>query len=463
MSSLNRFINSGFYLFADQLLIAIGGWLYWLLVSKLATSTEIGEATTISSFVMLISTLTQLGLEYPLLKRSSIQKQNIFGTTLIIELAIVTLSVPISVIIIGNLFHGTLSDFIWITIGMVVGSSLGFVSRFALLGVSDVRNILLIDLIGNALRFIIGYILIIEGFGTFGLLLSLFLQIAFVSGVTFAIASKRFTIALGSIRNVKEILRDGLSNTPSKLSRVLILSLSVVLLALLGIDESEVGKFYISLMISIFAGSLATSMAFMVIPTSSLVKTDLSSSSLRIGLSLTAPLIVLLLVVPQDILLLIGDQYATGYTILLVLSVAILPSSVVMNAISKYNNQNNSSKLLAIGFVEIAAFTSSFFILVPFYSVIGAAYAILAAFIASAVLSIFWYEQASIKYIRNSCIAIIAGFIVGQAINSLNHDLSIIAVFASIGTALFAVIVLKNTSMGELCELIKSISQVRST
>ena len=64
MEASNRFVSLGVIFFIDQILVAAGNWLYWLIISKITTSSEIGQATMISSLVLLITTLTQLGLEY---------------------------------------------------------------------------------------------------------------------------------------------------------------------------------------------------------------------------------------------------------------------------------------------------------------------------------------------------------------------------------------------------------------
>ena len=69
--SIGKFAGSGILLFLDQLLVAIGNWIYWVLISKINSTSEIGQATTIYSLALLVTTITQLGLEYPILKRCS--------------------------------------------------------------------------------------------------------------------------------------------------------------------------------------------------------------------------------------------------------------------------------------------------------------------------------------------------------------------------------------------------------
>ena len=93
--SIDKFGSQGTLLFLDLLVFALGGWIYWLaIVSKISPS-EVGQVTAIYSLVALISILAQLGLEYPLLKRSFTQKRQILVTVLAIELVITFAVVPI--------------------------------------------------------------------------------------------------------------------------------------------------------------------------------------------------------------------------------------------------------------------------------------------------------------------------------------------------------------------------------
>lgn len=454
--SVHKFIGPSVLLFLDQSLVAAGNWIYWLIISKFSLTSEIGQATTVYSLVLLATTLTQLGLEYPLLKKSSISthKSKILGTTLVIELALTLASVPIVIYVINNLYQHSLQGFSWIAVMLLIFSSAGFVARFGLLGISDAKNVLLFDVAGVAIKFAAGYALVAVGFGTLGILISFLLQAVLICGGTLVIVGRTLPFRMGDIKYIKETIRDGLINTPSKLSKMLILSLSVVLLASFGINGSEIGLYYVALMISIVVGSLASSMAYMVIPASSETKTDLSSGSIRISLSLTAPLIAILISSPKYILHIIGAQYVPAETVLLILSIAIVPSIIVVTAISKFNNLNDSKKLLSIGSIQTLVFLVAFFLLVHNYGTLGAAFSILIAFIAASIPSLIWSDRSSIRYVANSCIAIIAGAGAGYLVGLLHGITPLAGIVTSIGVAFMIVIGLKNTSAKEMRQLI---------
>ena len=464
IESIGKIGAQGSLLFLDHLLVAVGGWIYWLIIVSKISPFQVGQVTAVYSLVTLISILTQLGLEYPLLKRSSTQHDQILITAFIIELVITTATVPIVNYILSNLFqqslHGELSaNFTLIALVILLLSSLSFVSRFALLGISDVKSVLIIDLVGTGIKFTSGYILVWSGLGALGMLLSFLLQsLVIVSASIFVARKRKFGYKVGNLKYIVGIIRDGLINTPSKFSRTLILSLSVVLLGSFGISGSDIGIFYIALMISIVAvGSLASSMAYMVIPISSKLRTDLSSTSSRISVSLNAPMIAAVISSPKFILSIIGTQYLPGETILLVLSIAILPFSITMNFISKSNNLEMSTRLISIGLIEIVIFLVAFLLLVPHYGTLGAAFSTLAAFVSSCILSLIWSEARSIRYTAVSAVAIITGVTASHVIGLIINIHPVVAILISMGVSLSVVIILKNTSPNEIRQLAKRI------
>lgn len=453
-----KFISPGIILFIDQLIVAAGGWLYWLVISKFTTSSEIGQATTVYSLVMLTTTITQLGLEYPLLKKSSSKRSEILGTAIALEMAMTLVSLPLVFLAIGNLYGESLQDFIPLAGGILVLTSLGFISRFVLLGISNSRSVLIFDLMGTAAKFVAGYALVSNGFGTFGILVSFLISGAIICGGTLFAAREFFGFRLGSRTFALEIIKEGLANAPSKLSRMFIMSLSIVLLASFGISSSDVGIFYIAVMISFAVGSFASSIAYMSIPAASSSKTDLSSSSMRIGLTFTAPIIAILLAEPGFILSLIGSDYVSAEFAFLVLSIAIFPSSIMTNAITRLNNLNKFKELILIGSVQLMVFLVAFFVLSPMYSTLGAALSMLIALSASAALSIFWLGKSDLKYIATSGISVGLGWAVSYLLHSgfMGAVNPLITIFASLTVTSLTLLAFKNTSISELLSILRT-------
>jgi O-antigen/teichoic acid export membrane protein len=452
----NKFIGQGIVFFIDQILLSAVNWFYWIVISRFASTSEIGLATSISSLVILIATVSQIGLEYPLLKKSSLSRSQILGTALAIELIITSGSIT-ALIFLANTdtYHESLGGYILlVAIAMLVLSPISFIGRFALLGISNARSMLVFDIAATSAKFLTAYILVSMGFGAFGILFSLMISHIVTATTMLLAAGRRLSIKpVRDKRYIIEVIKEGLSNAPSKLSRTMIITLSVILLAPFGISDSDIGIFYIALMISIVGAGLASSMSITVIPASTEFKADLSSGSLRIGLSFTAPLIAALLVAPRDILSLIGMEYAAADTILLVLAMAILPTAIMMNAISKFNNLGKQRKIIAIGLIQIAGFLTSFVVLVPYHGSLGAAYSILIAYTASATYALCWFKWAERRYIASCIVAIVLGCAAGYAINlMLDHSLATVATSVIITSVIL--LALKTTSISEIRQLI---------
>jgi O-antigen/teichoic acid export membrane protein len=450
--SINKFVTPGFLLSIDLLLVSFVNWIYWLLISKLTTASEVGQATSVYSFAVLTSAIALLGFEYSLVKKSSSERSQILGTTIILESLITAASIPVLLYFLGNLYQGSLYALSWIAVGIVIFSSLRYILRYALLGISDARSVLIVNSMGAALQLLSGYFFVSIGFGAGGILFSFLLNVLFITGLSFLIARKSFQLCLGDLKYVKGIIKDALTNTPTPLAKTVIYSLSVVLLASFGVSQTEIGIFYIALMLSLVAGGLAANIAFMVIPASIASKTDMSSDSIRIGLSLTAPLIVILMVAPNSILSLIGPEYVVAGNVLVVLAAAIFPYTIVVNAISKFNNLGKPRQIIVIGSIHVIVFLATFILLVPSYGTLGAAFSILISSISSAVASIIWLGRRPVqRYIFTSLVSIVSGLAAGYAVRLVLGSVHpFIGVLFSVAVVAIVIFGLKNTSPKEL-------------
>lgn len=453
----NNYIGSSFILFFDQTLIAASNWIFWIVISKLASINEIGQSTTIYSLVLFTTTVAQLGLEYPLLKRATGSRTNLFLTVTIIELLITIALIPIIVYVLQNLYNESLGGFAWIAVGILIFSSLSFVARFSLLGVHSAKEVLYIDLLGTISKFGVGCFFVFLGFGTLGILMSFFAQFTIITIAAIPAMRNKLGFGLADMKYVKEILKDALTNSPSKFSRNLVFSLGVVLLALFGVSSSDVGVFYICLMISIVAGSLASSIAYMVLPSSSDYKRELSTVSTRMALSLTAPLIAGLITAPSYILTVIGKQYSTGDLTLFILSIGIFPSSLVMLSISHFNNLNESKKIIFVGILQIFSFLAAFYALVPSFGMNGGACAMLIAFVVSCIPAIVWSEKSTLKYIANSALAVVVSSAIGAALNYLVHVNPGVCTAFSVLICVMLIFLFKNLNTQEIRVLIRGV------
>src|SRR5437867_731612 len=460
-----KFMTSSIYLFLDLIVVAASGWLYWLVISKLVPISVIGQSTAVYSLVVLTSTIVGLGLEYPLLKKTSSQGSKIIGSSILIEIIVTVIALPFILSFLNNIHYEAMQGISIIAILMLISIALGFVARYALLGISASRTILLIDTISTVAKFVTGFVLVLSGFGVLGVLLSFMLQALISVCIALALINNTIGISIGNLKFIKDTVIDGIVNIPSIFSRTLIFSLSVVLLASFGVTSSEIGIFYIALMISVVAGGLISSTAYMVIPASSMAQTDLTSGSIRIGISLTAPIIALLLASPKFVLSLIGAEYVSGQVLLVILAVGILPFALATNTISRFNYLGMSRRLLFIGLLQMIGFIVSFIILVPQIKVIGAALSILISYSVSCIPALIWSEKILLRYVANTLIAIIAGWGISYIVKLSIADgiiNEITTLLTAIVVTMVIILALKNTSITEVRTLLQAVVKGRT-
>jgi O-antigen/teichoic acid export membrane protein len=462
ISSTNKFIGPSFMLFLDYFFVAIGGWLYWIVISKIAPVGEIGAATTIYSLVISVATMTQLGAEYPLLKKSHGDRSTILGTGLFIQIALSMAAFPIVLLVINTIYDGSLANYSLISITLLALIAIEFVGRYVLLGILEAKRVLIIDMLGLATKFLVGYSLVNANYGAFGMLFALFSEFLLISVAYLYVARKNFAFRVGSLGYIKDILNDSLVNAPSKWSNMIIINLSVILLAIIGFTQEEVGVFYITLMISIVVGSFASSMAYMVIPVSSAAKKDLSTDSLRISMSIITPVVTVLLVAPSAVLSLINTDFVQGAQSLFVLAVGVLPFSITVNTVTKLNTLAKPKKLIFIGCMQMTTFLLSFFILAQSFGSVGAAFSILLAFTSSAIISLIWSDRISIKHTAYCCLSMIAGSLTGYATVLIGawvygiHS-SLLPILLSVVVSISIILASKNLSVREVKYLAKEV------
>ena len=93
-----------------------------------------------------------------------------------------------------------------------------------------------------------------------------------------------------------------------------------------------------------------------------------------------------------------------------------------MIAISRFNNQNMSKRIIMIGLLQLVSFLIPFYILVPQYGNLGAAFSLMIAMILSSILAMHWLERYIVKYIINSSLAVFVGVLLAYSSGAvLNH------------------------------------------
>ncbi|MEM2141457.1 MAG: oligosaccharide flippase family protein [Nitrososphaera sp.] len=370
-------------MFISSITLAAGGFVFWLVASQLMPVEEIGYATAAISSISVISSLSALGLEFTLLKRVSEERGKIVGTLFTFEV-IANLALLPMVFLIANPLGSEQGVMILVLAASIfVANGIAFIPKSAMLGMMDAKVVIIYDTAAFAARFATLVAFALLDFGAIAILLSLLVHSAILSVVFGITTFRKLGYSLGSMSYLKTILRQGMSNFPTRLSRLIVTNLGVLLFAYVSLDPTVVGVFYIAVMFSIVGSEFATTLSTMAIPASLTRGKEIVVYSTKLGLMLGAPVVALLLSVPEFLLGLLGKSYSQGGMSLFLLSLAIIPTTLVLNGLAKFNAEGKFRMAAIMGLIEISLFLVLFFPLESLYSIEGVALAILVSYIAS--------------------------------------------------------------------------------
>ncbi len=106
-----------------------------------------------------------------------------------------------------------------------------------------------------------------------------------------------------------------------------------------------------------------------------------------------------------------------------------------------------------MGSVRLVAFLLTFFIFVPNYGSLGAAYSILISLTVSALLSLRWSERDSRRYIAASILSILIAVTLGYTVEGLAHHATV-AILVSICASFAVILITRCTDINEIRNLI---------
>lgn len=416
-----EFISSSAFIFVDNLAISISGWFFWFVVSKFATAGDIGISTYLFTLSAFLSGVIMLGLEFSLVKvpekpqevndssEYHLRKLS-FGTIFVIEIVANLGLIPLIMVYLKEVYPSFNDGILMCTVLIFVFTTISTISRYALMGIMATKQILIIDVVAIFVRFIVAVLLLENRQGVFAILLATLIQTIVLSVIPTMIFIGRIGFGF-STNMLRSILKEGLSNFPGKISKIMIAPISVILLGALKVDPANMGLFFISLIITVVAATFGTSLSTMSLSSAHKNK-DLMFYSLRFGMSFTAPLVPVLVVFPASVLGLINENFVVGSEVLTILGFSVVPSVLVFNVITRLNSAMDNKRLIQIGVIELGIFLFLFVVLVPNSGTYGAANSILVAYLVSAGVAFRWIESREQIFIAKSIISVGAGIII---------------------------------------------------
>ena len=460
-------VRPGLLLVIDNLILVISGWLFWIVTTKFATAGEIGSSTSIITLMTFISGLLILGFEFPLLKdriartdpanadEAKEKRKPMFWTIFLFAMGINVAAMPILWLVLSGTFAATASETLIFALSLFFITGLSTISKYALLGILSTKLVLIADIVATLTRFSVAIPLLMYGNqAVFAVVFGNFMSALLLCIIVTAGAVARLGTALGTRRELLVSIREALSNFPSKVARFSITPLAIILLTFAGVSASEIGIFFVALIISLAAGTLANSITTVSLPASR-EGADSFRLSLKLGLTLTSPFIVILFVFPGNILSLIDTGYAAGSDMLAVLALAVFPSAMLFNLIMRLNSESDNRMIILIGVAQLAVLGATFAILVGEFTGLGAAISILAAYTVPAVILLRRLTKEEHSLVIRTIISLASGVALGVFI-----QYAITGIIAMAAAFLFTFVVmhlLRALRFREISDLVVSI------
>lgn len=442
--------KAGLSISVGYLILGFSNWIFWVLVARITVPNDIGLASSISSIALLVTTISLVGIEFPLLKNSS-KNKSFFGSILIFEVILNLILIPIIIMSIQQVTDDSISKIIAISI--IFSSVFLNISMFSILGALSIRPVLITLIIASLAKLPLVYIFLEIGLQHNGILLAIAFQFI-ISGIILSIiAFSKFQLNFK-----KEILfitlKEGLSNFAPKLSIVFQTVASITILAFFKIPNESIALFTFAIGFIIFITGIPTGISQMVVTTSTKEKTDLSHIGGRLGMAVTSPLIVILIVSSGLVLGIYGSNFSEYYLVLTILGISLIPFMITNNTIARLNNTENFKKIILLGAVESVVFLITIIVLVPIYGIIGASLSIIIALSFSGFISFKFSKKETRKIFLKSIISIGAGVIIGFSIQQFFEN-DYITLVSAIFTTIFVMIGLKLINFSDILIILK--------
>jgi len=323
----DRFVQNSMYIIVANLLSTGFGFIFWILAAKVYAKDDVGIATALLSSVSLVIIISRLGLEQCLIRFfPQGDKKSILSTT-----AVVTTLFSV-ILAIGFLIVSALtSSGLWATadawlayILVVIITSLTSVYGVTMNAMRSSRIFFWQNLMGGTKIPLMFLFIPLGAMGLFistglGLLLSLLISLAFFQaagllGAKVDLAFLRSKISFSSGNYISTILM----TAPSSLLPIMVLGM---------LSPSEAANFYMAFTAASILFMLPSAISTILYVEGSHGESMLMSimKTIKLSLLLLLPSILVVIAMGQWFLGLIGEDYASGgYVLLVLLSISSL-------------------------------------------------------------------------------------------------------------------------------------------
>ena len=410
------------FIYIQVVVSAISAYVFWLIMTQLTTSVVIGTLSTLVAITEILTSFAGIGIPDSIQRflGKTFSEGKLAESKIYVEISLFFTSIGIIAaclfIVVGGSFFELIeidSTLQLILIFVIISKSIQLLLSSVIISTLKTEMLAVINIISSTTKIAISIILVVIGAGITGLTVGYLLFDSLLSSTLLAIVIMRYMKPVSKektepkisfIRASKDILIGGVTNWVPLLVTSIGLQLgTIVLFGSKGANDA--GVYFLA--INIVNGILFSTTAIFAIALPALSSMQdgrkrLAWQTIRWSALISTPLASALVFFSEDVMRLFGENYVKGESSLQILLLSILPiilANGIGNLTFSYGNYKQS---LAIHLAMNIPRTVLYFVLIPYYGIIGGAVSfvigsILALIVSTIIISkvriyIFWKD-----------------------------------------------------------------------
>lgn len=381
---IGKVVKAGFWVYWSSIINNASGFIYWLIITKIAGSEVLGLTSATIGLSALVVGIINLGVMAGVQRflgrervRSREEFREYFWSTF--HFKVVLHIIAGSILVVAGFLGVSIYNYtreMFQLAGVLV-----FLAALQLFGAyftSILRTdmLFLSSLLGNTLKIALGVLLVWLGYGFKGAVIG-YLSSSIVGGVIgfyHSIRSYGYRLSL-SVSRILEVVKAGMASwLPGVIA---MLGMWVGVLAVFGSSgASSTGLYYVAFALFSVISMIGTSIAQLLLPYLSGLsegRERIASKVVSLTLVLVTPIVFIGILYGRVPLRLLGSEYIEASPILAVLLLSTIPLIIVSSILNMVYAIGDYRRVLYVGLLQNIPRLILYFILVPLYHGLGAA------------------------------------------------------------------------------------------
>jgi O-antigen/teichoic acid export membrane protein len=380
------------YLYIETLVGMLSGYIFWIIMSKLAAPEIIGTSSALVSLAVIFMTAATIGVPAGIQRflAKSLSEQKLEDATVYLRASLILVSLGIIVcstlLIIAYdwLYEVFRIDFSLIIVALVyIASSASMILfRSVIIASLKTKTLPLVAVVSGAAKFILSVVLVLVGTGALGVTIG-FSFFSVIGSILLAFSIVKIFRSSSTKQIPKISLKIALKNTidasvPSWIP-TLVYSIGSHLGPILVFGShgaNEAAFYFIAFSLVTAISALMSSLFTIAYPALSAMEDGrkrFAWRTIKISLIISLPLSSSFIFYSKEVMQFFGQDYIQGSLPLGILLCSLLPYAVTAGINNLVYSYGNYRQVLAIGLGASITRTGLYFILVPFYDSTGAA------------------------------------------------------------------------------------------